>query len=87
MTGKFATSKAGHDKGKLYVIVACDTEYVWLADGIYKTVEAPKKKRLKHIQIIQETVGEELTEQIKAKKLHLNEAVKYAIKCRMAENR
>ena len=49
MTGFLASSKAGHDKDKIYVIIKEDTEYVWLADGRIKTVEQPKKKRKKHI--------------------------------------
>lgn len=52
MTGFLASSKAGHDKDKIYVIIREDTEYVWLADGRIKTVSNPKKKRKKHIQII-----------------------------------
>ena len=52
MTGFLASSKAGHDKDKIYVIIKEDTEYVWLADGRIKTVEQPKKKRKKHIQVI-----------------------------------
>ena len=52
MTGFLASSKAGHDKDKIYVIIREDTEYVWLADGRLKTVSNPKKKRKKHIQII-----------------------------------
>lgn len=52
MTGFLASSKAGHDKDKIYVIIKEDTEYVWLADGKIKTVDKPKKKRKKHIQVI-----------------------------------
>ena len=52
MTGFLASSKAGHDKDKIYVIVKEDTEYVWLADGKIKTFGKPKKKRKKHIQVI-----------------------------------
>ena len=52
MTGFLASSKAGHDKDKIYVIVKEDTEYVWLADGKIKTLDKPKKKRKKHIQVI-----------------------------------
>ena len=52
MTGFLASSKAGHDKDKIYVIIREDTEYVWLADGRIRTVSNPKKKRKKHIQII-----------------------------------
>ena len=52
MTGFLASSKAGHDKGKVYVIIKEDAEYVWVTDGRLKTVSNPKKKRKKHIQII-----------------------------------
>ena len=60
MTGFLASSKAGHDKDKIYVIIREDTEYVWLADGRIKTVSNPKKKRKKHIQIIKYFNNEEM---------------------------
>ena len=50
MTGLLASSKAGHDKDKIYVIIKEDKEYVWLADGKIKTVDNPKKKRKKHLR-------------------------------------
>ena len=31
--GMFARSKAGHDKGKLYIILRTEGEYVYLTDG------------------------------------------------------
>ena len=55
MTGMFAISKAGHDKGKLYIIIKEDEEYVYLADGRLKPTDSPKKKKKKHIQIIKKT--------------------------------
>ena len=60
MIGFLASSKAGHDKDKIYVIIREDTEYVWLADGRIKTVSNPKKKRKKHIQIIKYFNNEEM---------------------------
>ncbi|MEZ3503452.1 MAG: KOW domain-containing RNA-binding protein [Lachnospiraceae bacterium] len=51
-TGMLARSKAGHDHGKLYIIIRTEAEYVWLADGVCHTVDNPKKKKKKHIQII-----------------------------------
>ena len=60
MTGFLASSKAGHDKDTIYVIIKEDTEYVWLADGKIKTVEKPKKKRKKHIQVIRYFYNEEM---------------------------
>ena len=45
MVGKFAKSKAGHDKDQIYVILKEDAEYVYLVDGKLKTIEKPKKKK------------------------------------------
>jgi translation elongation factor EF-G len=55
--GYFAKSKAGHDHGKIYIIIEGTHEtgkedIVMVADGITKTVDKPKKKRTKHLQII-----------------------------------
>ena len=60
MTGFLASSKAGHDKDKIYVIIKEDAEYVWLADGKVKTIANLKKKRKKHIQIIKCFNNEEM---------------------------
>ena len=49
--GMLAVSKAGHDKGRLYVVVKADQEFVYLADGKNRSVSSPKKKKRKHIQI------------------------------------
>ena len=50
--GMLAKSKAGHDKGQLYVIYDVDETYVYLVDGKIRTIEKPKKKKQKHVQII-----------------------------------
>ena len=60
MTGLLASSKAGHDKNKIYVIIKEDAEYVWLSDGKIKTMDNPKKKRKKHIQPIKYFNNEEM---------------------------
>ena len=52
MIGELATSKAGHDKDRLYMIVGEEGECVYLCDGRLRGVEHPKKKKKKHIQII-----------------------------------
>ena len=48
--GMFARSKAGHDKGRLYVIARTEGDYVFLTDGRLKPLSGPKKKKIKHIQ-------------------------------------
>lgn len=50
--GMLAISRAGHDKGCLYVISAMDGEYVYLTDGRLRMLSSPKKKKKKHIQVI-----------------------------------
>ena len=50
--GMLARSKAGHDTGKVYVVMQADEEFVYLAAGRCRTVDKQKKKRRKHTQII-----------------------------------
>ena len=52
MIGMLAVSKAGHDKGTTYVIIGEESEYVYLSDGQIRTVDRPKRKNKKHIQVI-----------------------------------
>lgn len=79
MIGKFATSKAGHDKTKLYIIIKEDSEYVYLVDGDLKPLDKPKKKRKKHIQIINR-VDETIQNKLETKQIIYNEDIKRAIK-------
>ena len=79
MIGKFATSKAGHDKKKLYVIIKEDPEYVYLVDGDLKTLDKPKKKSKKHIQIINR-IDEIIQNKLETKAIIYNEDIKRAIK-------
>ena len=51
--GMLARSKAGHDKGNVYIIMDVDLTYVYLADGKTKTLNNLKKKKKKHVQLIQ----------------------------------
>ncbi len=50
--GMLAKSKAGHDKNHIYVICEVDQTYVYLVDGKTKSLTKPKKKKIKHVQII-----------------------------------
>ena len=79
MIGKFATSKAGHDKTKLYVIMNEDSEYVYLVDGDLKPLDKPKKKLKKHIQIVNR-VDETIQNKLETKQIIYNEDIKRAIK-------
>lgn len=49
-TGQMALSDAGHDRGKLYVILEVRGETLVLADGLRRTVEKPKIKNVRHVR-------------------------------------
>lgn len=80
MTGQFVISKAGHDKGTIYVIVAEESEFVYLADGRLKKPDRPKKKRRKHVQLINSMSDSNLCEKLKTGEAVQPEEIKYAIK-------
>ncbi len=48
--GMLAVSKAGHDKGHVYVIIDVEEEYVYVADGDLRPLRHMKRKNRKHIQ-------------------------------------
>jgi ribosomal protein L14E/L6E/L27E len=77
--GMLATSKAGHDKNALYVIFRVDNEYVYLVNGKNHLLENPKKKNIKHIQIIK-YVDEELQNKLTRNNKIQNEELKRVIK-------
>lgn len=79
MTGMFASSKAGHDKDTIYIIVKEEPEYVYLADGRYKTIDNPKKKNKRHIQIIKKKSDDILREKLINKQPVYNEEIRKAI--------
>lgn len=80
MIGQFVTSKAGHDKGTLYVVTAEEGDFVYLCDGRLKLLKAPKKKRRRHIQPVNSTVEEGLRERLAAGGQVRDEEIRYAIK-------
>lgn len=60
LIGKVVLSKAGRDKDHLYIVVRqLNDEYVLLANGCTKTFKEPKKKKLKHLSLI-DSMDEEI---------------------------
>ena len=78
--GQFVISKASHDKGTVYVIVAEEGEFVYLTDGRLKKPDKPKKKRRKHIQPINRMVDKLLQEKLEAGEPVQPEEIKFAIR-------
>ena len=62
--GRLVLSKVGHDKGSFLVIVGVEDEgHVLLSDGRLRTIEKPKKKKLRHIAV-QSAFSKELHEKL-----------------------
>ena len=67
--GMLARSKAGHDKDKVYVIIDKDDTYVYLVDGNLRTLNKPKKKKWKHVQLIKRQYDIRETSDVKIKRI------------------
>ncbi|MBE6071631.1 MAG: hypothetical protein E7208_06685 [Clostridium butyricum] len=65
LIGKVVLSKAGRDKNHLYVIVRqINEDYVLLANGNTKSISMPKKKKVKHLSIL-EDIDDEIISSIR----------------------
>lgn len=42
----------GRDAGKRFFVISCEGQYVYLADGRGRRLEAPKKKKRKHVRLV-----------------------------------
>jgi ribosomal protein L14E/L6E/L27E len=53
--GIIVKSLKGHDTGRVYVVIsAVNDDFVLLCDGKYRTLDKPKQKRIKHLEVIGE---------------------------------
>ncbi len=77
--GEFAKSKAGHDKEEIFIIINKEEEYVYLVDGKLRILDKPKKKKIKHIQVINQ-IDEELQRKLETNLILRDEDIKRAIK-------
>ncbi len=56
MEGMVVKSLKGHDQGSLFAVVKSDRTEVYLVDGKRRRWANPKKKNLKHIVILNESI-------------------------------
>lgn len=82
MLGMFAVSKAGHDKGRMYLVIGDEGDAVYLADGKIRTLENPKRKKKKHLQVIKKDIDQVLMQKLINEQKLYNEEIKHAIKIR-----
>ena len=48
--GSVVVSLAGHDKGKLYIVLQCDDSFALICDGKTKKLLKPKRKNIRHLK-------------------------------------
>ena len=79
MLGQLAKSIAGRDKGRYMVIIdIIDENYVYIVDGDLRKVENPKKKKIKHLQLLNKR-ADLIVEKLTKKRKVTNEDVKKAL--------
>ncbi len=69
---------AGREKGKPFYVLDTDGEYLFLADGKSRRVEAPKRKKRKHVRFLAETEGR-VAEKIRENERITNSELRKAI--------
>ena len=81
--GCLAVSKAGRDKGNIYLILSRqDEQYVRLVDGNHRKIFNPKLKKIKHIQPLDieiSKIKEKLLNNVKVFDSEIYSAIKKAV--------
>ena len=77
--GCIVQSLAGRDKGKLFLVVGVEENYVYLVDGDIRKVENPKRKKIKHVELTR-FFDANMAERIVKKNKITNQDVKKVIK-------
>ena len=68
--GRLVRSRAGHDIGEIYLVIAEDERYAFLCNGEERSISSPKRKNKKHLALLvngYETIGQ--PDDIKIRKL------------------
>lgn len=60
MTVEFAKSLSGHDRNHIYYILKKEDRAAYLVNGTTHQIANPKKKNVKHYQVIKKIPGEVL---------------------------
>ena len=78
-TGQLVRSRAGRDKGRYFLVVKIiDDQFVLICDGELRRLEKPKKKKIKHLDILPVCI-EGLEKEIKSNKQFGNSTLKRLI--------
>ncbi|MEW8955377.1 hypothetical protein [Clostridium sp.] len=82
LIGTVVISKSGRDKGNYYIVIEqIDENYVLLADGNRKTLERPKKKKLRHLNITND-LAEDIKKTLISNKKEVDVIIKKFLKAK-----
>lgn len=76
--GSVVISKAGRDKGRSFIVVAQDDEFVYLCDGDLRKSDCPKKKKRKHLastNIVCDYIGDKIKDKKKVTNTEIRRAL------------
>lgn len=76
--GMMVKSLAGHDQNRIYMIVQEDEKHVFLCDGKIRTIDRLKKKKKKHVQLIN-YISTDLSDKLANGSVIYNEDIRKAI--------
>lgn len=77
--GSIVQSLAGRDKGKIFLVVGVEDNYVYLVDGDIRKIENPKRKKIKHVELTRYFDGD-IAERIAKKNKITNQDIKKVIR-------
>ena len=66
----------------MYLVIRDEGDAVYLADGKIRTLENPKRKKKKHLQVIKRDIDQVLMQKLINEQKLYNEEIKHAIKIR-----
>lgn len=80
ISGDLVKSTTGRDKGNVFLVVAVNEKFAFVADGKVHVIQRLKKKNKKHLQKVNSAVLTDYAERIQAGKATSNQKVYKAIK-------
>lgn len=76
---QMVVSLAGRDCGGYFLVVGVEDEnHLWLADGRARPIECPKKKKLRHVKVL-DYISDELNDKLIRGETVLNAELRKAI--------
>ncbi|MBR5419818.1 MAG: KOW domain-containing RNA-binding protein [Lachnospiraceae bacterium] len=78
--GCLVQSKAGHDRGEIYLVIREEKDRAELVNGRGRTGARPKIKNVKHLTILRKGYPAELTEQIRKGGIPADEEIRRIIR-------